>query len=300
MASRSAKSRSGRRPTIDDEDDAGVGAFLSRHRFAVGGLTAFVVAFSYVTANAVWYQPHAHGGAFFPTRPLPGQWQSAEPAAQGGDETIIRLERAEAAREPAGQTETARAPFVQMPEAAPTPRPAPQPAPVRFGSDDTPALPPLPAPAGDPVVADVQRILAEMNLYSGEIDGLTGPQTRSAIETYRRAVGMTASAEIDDQLLAQLGASPRAESAAPPLPYGSPGTDLIQTASSTPDVPDPMVMRIQAGLKAFGNEGIEIDGVVGERTRAAILEFQALFGLPETGEADQTLYAKMREIGLTE
>ena len=61
-----------------------------------------------------------------------------------------------------------------------------------------------------------------------------------------------------------------------------------------------MIQRIQAGLKAFGNDGIEIDGVVGPRTRAAILEFQSLFGLPETGEATQETLAKMREIGLTD
>ena len=58
-------------------------------------------------------------------------------------------------------------------------------------------------------------------------------------------------------------------------------------------------MKIQAGLKAFGNDGIEIDGVIGARTKAAIREFQALFGLPETGEPDPAVYAKMREIGLT-
>ncbi len=63
--------------------------------------------------------------------------------------------------------------------------------------------------------------------------------------------------------------------------------------------PDPMVQKIQAGLKAFGNDGMEIDGVIGAKTRAAIREFQSLFGLPVTGEPDQKLYAKMREIGLT-
>ncbi|TGR62427.1 peptidoglycan-binding protein, partial [Mesorhizobium sp. M2D.F.Ca.ET.223.01.1.1] len=31
----------------------------------------------------------------------------------------------------------------------------------------------------------------------------------------------------------------------------------------------------------------------------AIKEFQALFGLPETGEPDEAVYVKMREIGLT-
>ena len=63
--------------------------------------------------------------------------------------------------------------------------------------------------------------------------------------------------------------------------------------------PDPMIQKIQAGLKAFGNDGMEIDGVMGSKTRAAIREFQSLFGLPVTGEPDQALYAKMREIGLT-
>src|SRR5690606_33185086 len=63
-----------------------------------------------------------------------------------------------------------------------------------------------PAPSGNPVVEEVQRILTGLNLYSGDIDGLTGPQTRSAIEAYRKMVGLDVSGEIDDQLLAQLGA----------------------------------------------------------------------------------------------
>ena len=50
--------------------------------------------------------------------------------------------------------------------------------------------------------------------------------------------------------------------------------------------PDPMVQKIQAGLKAFGNDGMEIDGVIGSKTRSAIREFQSLFGLPVTGEPD--------------
>lgn len=42
-----------------------------------------------------------------------------------------------------------------------------------------------------------------------------------------------------------------------------------------------------------------MDGVIGARTKSAIREFQSLFGLPETGEPDEVVYAKMREIGLT-
>jgi peptidoglycan hydrolase-like protein with peptidoglycan-binding domain len=71
-------------------------------------------------------------------------------------------------------------------------------------------------------------------------------------------------------------------------------------AAEAPDRADAeRIVRIQAGLKAFGNDGIELDGVVGARTRSAIREFQSLFGLPLTGEPDEALYAKMREIGLT-
>src|SRR5690606_29185374 len=255
MASRSARSRNGRRPIDDfDDEDGGVAAFLMRNRTAVGGLTAFAVAFSYVAANAVWYQPHAHGSAFFATRPLVATPESevASGAREIADgETVIRLEREEEPSSnglPSPQPQTAQNPAIETLIATPVPNPAEVPMPAM-------------SPQGDPVVEDVQRILAELKLYDGKIDGLTGPQTRSAIEGYRKMVGLSVSAEIDDQLLTQLGAAPRSVSGAPPLPEGSPGTDLIETSSA--GIGDATVKRIQAGLKAFGNEGIEVDGVVG-------------------------------------
>ena len=58
-------------------------------------------------------------------------------------------------------------------------------------------------------------------------------------------------------------------------------------------------IRIQAGLKAFGNNDMKLDGIIGPRTKAAIREFQSLFGLPVTGEPDDNLLAKMRQEGLT-
>jgi peptidoglycan hydrolase-like protein with peptidoglycan-binding domain len=294
MASRSAKSPKRRKPENRYEDEGGIGAFLAKHRFAVGGTTAFAVAFAYVAANAIWYQPHPHGGAFFATRPSP---VAVAPTADAGEtnvadsnvETIIKLEREAPVEERLAALET--------PPVTPQPRvdPAQVPIPAPSSTTETPSTL---AGNGDAVVQDVQRILAELNLYDGKVDGLTGPQTRGAIENYRRIVGLTVSADIDDQLLRQLGATPRAESSSPPLPQGSPGTDMIETSSSGAAA-DPMIMKIQAGLKAFGNEGIDIDGVVGSRTKSAIVEFQSLFGLPETGQPDEALYAKMREIGLT-
>jgi len=61
-----------------------------------------------------------------------------------------------------------------------------------------------------------------------------------------------------------------------------------------------VVKRVQAGLRAFGHDGIQVDGVMGKNTQDAIREFQSLFGLKVTGEADQGLLAKMQEIGLAE
>lgn len=283
MATRSAKSpRTRKQVDRYEEEVGGVADFLGRNRSVLGGLTAFVVAFSYVGANALWYQPHAHGSAFFQTRPLAVEGTAGIPARSNEAETaevetIIRLERAH--------------------------EPVPQQRPTKQGLVEDAAALPVAMPSasmpiqGDPVVEEVQRVLAGLNLYSGTVDGLTGPQTRAAIESYRKLVGLSVSAEIDEQLLQQLGAAPRLANAR--MPQGAPGMDLMET-SSAGGSGDAVVMRIQAGLRAFGNDGIDIDGVVGSRTRAAIREFQALFGLPETGEPDQTVYAKMREIGLTD
>jgi hypothetical protein len=94
-----------------------------RHRRVLGGLTAFAVAFSYVGANAVWYQPHAHGGAFFATRPLtaPAAASVAQDEAMPGEfETVIRLER-----EPEGAQQTPPAgPSIETIIAAPRANPA--------------------------------------------------------------------------------------------------------------------------------------------------------------------------------
>lgn len=241
----------------------------SRRPAVIAGLTAFAVAFSYVSANAIWYQPHAHDAVFFATRPKAA---SVQEEADGA--TLIRIEREE------GE--------IEAPAAAGVPAlPASVPAPPREG-----------AAGGEPTVRDVQAVLAELNLYEGAVDGLSGPQTRAAIEAYQKLVGLNVTGAIDAELVGQLGLA--AAPAPPPrLNVSASGTDGIATSSARRD-PDPRLMRIQAGLKAFGNDGIEPDGVIGERTRAAIVEFQSLFGLEVTGEPDAALYAKMQEIGLTD
>jgi peptidoglycan hydrolase-like protein with peptidoglycan-binding domain len=224
-----------------------LGRLISRNPVAVGASTAFLVALLYVSANALWYQPHAHPGAFFATRDLN---EAGWPERDTGSETTIHLVR---------------------PEEAPRPK-------------------------GDLRVEQVQAVLKELNFYDGAVDGLAGPNTTRAIEEYRRKMGLTVTGEIDAELLEMLG-TPSTTAGIAPTP--APRESALPAPQPVTDAPEDMVVRIQAGLKAFGNDDMEIDGVIGSRTQTALREFQSLFGLPETGQPDQAVYAKMKEIGLT-
>lgn len=253
--------RSARRPKVIEpergvlgEGAVAVGQMISRNPVLVGGSTAFLVTLFYVSANALWYQPYPHTGAFFATRSI----EKFPDTVSNEPETTINIVRQ---------------------------------APVK----------------PDPVVQQVQSILKDLNFYDGAVDGLSGPATRKAIQAYQLKVGLPSSGTIDDALLDQIGA--RQTTSAIPHPAPRPASAASEPAAVPAPIPvsapangaapDARIVKIQAGLKAFGNNDMQLDGVVGARTKSAIKEFQALFGLPETGEPDEAVYVKMREVGLT-
>jgi peptidoglycan hydrolase-like protein with peptidoglycan-binding domain len=222
------------------------GEGVMRNPLSVGAVTAFLVTFSFVSANALWYQPHFYKEAFFSTRA--DSRRDVRPA---------------------------------MPARA-------QPAPA-----------PAAAPAvADPLIRQVQASLARLNFYSGPIDGLSGPQTGQAIAAYQKSADLPASGHIDGFLLKRLGILDGAAPANVPAPAPRPEIDAATTQSVTPDSDKARIIKIQAGLKAFGNDGIELDGMIGPKTTAGIKEFQSLFGLPVSGQPDAGTYTKMREVGL--
>jgi hypothetical protein len=57
----------------------------------------------------------------------------------------------------------------------------------------------------DQVIANVQGVLQQQGYYQGEVDGLLGPLTRSAIANYQRANGLAETAAIDQPTLESLG-----------------------------------------------------------------------------------------------
>ena len=102
--------RQARRPQpksgLLQEGVVAVGAMISRNPLAVGGSTAFLVALFYVSANAMWYQPHAHTSAFFATRDFSRPLVAEDAGEDGEFETTIHIERPEAApTRPAGDPE---------------------------------------------------------------------------------------------------------------------------------------------------------------------------------------------------
>ncbi|MEO9900120.1 SEL1-like repeat protein [Nisaea sp.] len=57
------------------------------------------------------------------------------------------------------------------------------------------------------IVANVQRELARIGLYSSSVDGLMGPKTRAAIRSFEQSVGLDESGEATEALLEKLRAA---------------------------------------------------------------------------------------------
>ncbi|MEQ1942246.1 peptidoglycan-binding protein [Mesorhizobium sp. VNQ89] len=150
---------------------------------------------------------------------------------------------------------------------------------------------------GDATVKSVQKILGELKFYGGDIDGVYGPNTRLAIEAYQNKMGLVVTGAVDETLLDQLGTGSVTQLPSP-APRQIPTEEAAVPAAARPAERDERVASVQSGLREFGNESMQVDGLMGAKTKAAILEFQSLFGLPETGEADAAVLAKMKEIGL--
>lgn len=287
---------------------AHAGAWIGAHRgAAVMILVATVLAF-YASVNALAWQDRPHPSAFFETR-QGGADVHAPPALSDRDVVPQQVSQRPVTRivfdnEPAAEITTpleASVPIVQAPQAAPS------------DVDQT---------RDNDAVVEMQKMLAALGYYNGEVDGLKGPMTRAAIQTYKTNVGLRGIELSDAQLLTSLRnnmtvtaaiPAPRPEATSPPRANDAPAVVPTQSADPTPEadpladrmmpradepVPDPLVMKIQAGLKAFGPRPLVVDGLEGDETRAAIREFQSIFRLPVTGQIDPALVQKMVAVGL--
>lgn len=324
------------------------GDVVARNPVVAGGATAFLVILGFVASNAIWYQPQAHDGVFFKTRP-----EQVFRAVVKDDEATRRLTgnlTGNSAATPdiapvrdVTNSQTATAPATQSNQqhvAATLPN-------TTVDGGDLPAL----APNGDKEVAILQYNLKQLGFYDGGVDGLTGPQTRKALEQWQsvQAKLTPQTAPIKEQSAKELSIaeaiavavpesrpsirSQRAVPAVEKMQGSNPAPIMVRTqervapaqaptavknnASAQPaatqvSLNQPVqarsstgqmvsaeeLVRIQAGLKAFGNDMVVVDGMPGKSTEDAIREFQKLFRLNVSGKPDPELIGKMREIGL--
>lgn len=314
------------------------GRFMVRNPVLTSGATAFLVVMSFVSANALWYQPQPHDNVFFRTRPdlvftpTPKPGFLSHDANKNDADSIARPEIEERLKSAHAEQQTAQQ-FSSLDS-------------VELG-DELPALP----QNADLEIAKIQQKLRSLGLYDGAVDGLSGPKTRQAIEQWQLlqqkanggshdvkpyiASGSESSVRqqnietiiqiaipkarpkspdnrgsdnqgVDKPIIDKMttsNVSPKREDGAARSEAKRPQTVQATLATnSTPvmsqDVTSQDIVRVQAGLKAFGNDLIIVDGVAGRSTQDAIREFQKLFDMQITGQVDAQLINKMREIGL--
>ncbi|QRM54697.1 peptidoglycan-binding domain-containing protein [Sinorhizobium sp. BG8] len=252
-----------------------LGSLAARHPTAVGGGAAFAVVFSFVAANALWYQPGGHPSPFLKTRNgmnTLGFFAQRDPPK---DVTTFLIERE-------GEAEG--------------------------DAED-----------GSRLVLDIQKELARQGYYAGDTDGMPGAQTTAAIRAFEEKRGVRATGEASRDLLYALRSTapavteivpserPFEDAKKPQTPTKvedpvaaailSAEADPGLTASVTRAAPSEMVMKIQKGLSNIAYSDVTVDGVAGERTRAAIRHFEKHYRLPETGEPNEKVLVKLREIG---
>jgi peptidoglycan hydrolase-like protein with peptidoglycan-binding domain len=252
------------------------GAMIGRHPRVLGGLVAFGVIFSFVAANALWYQPRRHPAPFLATRAAVDQKRvpAADDVADAIEPgvTVFRIER---------QSEE---------KVADKPRPS-------------------------ELVQRIQEKLAARGLYDGPADGLTGPKTEAAILFFEQTEGMeetgNASPAILDRLEAMAEAPAEsdadiqtASTTAAAEPQADEVAALIE-ASEQPAVVIPvdkpaspaLVMKIQKALSGMAYADVKVDGIPGDATRAAIRAFEKSYRLPVTGEPSERVLKKLKSIG---
>lgn len=208
-----ARAKPQKRPNIALRGLVALGGLAARHPSSVGGTCAFLVVFSFIAANALWYQPGGHPAPFLKMRSADNSLGFTAAMPEPQDVTTFVIEREEEQ---------------DLPEV----------------SDVTPAERPF-----DEVAKVIERQPAQDE----------GDPVAAAI--------MEAEA------------------------------DPAVTSAVARPAPSDLVMKIQKGLSNIAYTDIAVDGLIGEKTRTAIRHFEKHYRLPVTGQPNEQVLAKLKDIG---
>lgn len=134
---------------------------------------------------------------------------------------------------------------------------------------------------------DVQRSLNQKGYGVGAVDGVFGQSTRDAVARFQRDNSLPDTGQVDRQTLAALGITgltARTETQKPTAPPGQPASTQ-------------MVQDVQHELQRLGYDPGRTDGVWGDRTRRALMEFQRDRHLATSGRIDEQTLAALEAGG---
>jgi len=135
-----------------------------------------------------------------------------------------------------------------------------------------------PAEAGSADVAAAQVAMSALGLYPHRVDGISGPWTMGAVESFQRSHGLTADGIAGPQTRKALGRRGRPDLGTRPMRRGQRGWDVA-------------ALQFMLSSRGFGPGGF--DGGFGPTTAAAVRRFQAAAGLEVDGVAGTATIAAL-------
>ncbi|MCP8897045.1 peptidoglycan-binding protein [Shinella daejeonensis] len=208
---RGGRLRQEARPGLLTAALAGVGRFVVRHPGAIGGVCAFAVTFSFVAANALWYQPGGHPAPILRMRTADNSLGFTATKPDPKDVTTFVIERADADQPLPEVVEItpAERPFDEVASNATAPA-DPVAAAIRQAEADPAVTSAVerPAPAvaqiSDDLVMKIQKGLSNIAYADIAVDGLIGEKTRSAIRHFEKHYRLPVTGEPNGRVLAKL------------------------------------------------------------------------------------------------
>ncbi len=133
----------------------------------------------------------------------------------------------------------------------------------------------------DPIVVELQGMLAKVGHDQGGTDGAFGPLTFGAVRHFQIVAGLPATGTVDQGTWDALVLAP----AVSPVSVGEASTVVVSYATRGPNVAD-----LQTLLEAIGYDPGPIDWTFGPMTRDAVVVFQAAANLTADGIVDQATW----------
>ncbi|MGF1610999.1 MAG: peptidoglycan-binding protein [Kiloniellales bacterium] len=127
-------------------------------------------------------------------------------------------------------------------------------------------------------ILGIQEELAAHGYHVGPIDGEIGSKTKGAIRQYQRDAGLPVDGIATKELLDHLKFA----------------TPKVYARTQRMEADSALVRDIQTELQFRGYYQGALDGVIGPRTREAIILFQTDAGLPATGRVGSGLLSDLR------